>query len=236
MSVMGETPQPPAPDPPRHGRWPGLFITFEGGDGVGKSTQINRLRGDLTKRGHDCVLTREPGGTPGAEEIRDLLVTGAPDRWSALTEAFLLQAARADHLERRILPALKAGRVVLCDRFIDSTMAYQGHAGSLGPTLVDKLQALCVGQNLPDITIVLTLAPDQALVRATARNQDEDSPGEARFEARGASFQTAVDTAFRKIAADNPDRCVLIDAGADESTVADRIRAALSARLPAGWI
>ncbi len=226
----------PLPEPPRHGRWPGLFITFEGGDGVGKSTQINRLHSDLSNHGHDCVMTREPGGTQGAEEIRELLVTGEPDRWSPLTEAFLLQAARADHLERRILPALKAGRVVLCDRFIDSTMAYQGHAGSLGPASVDTLRQLCVGQNLPDITIVLTLAPDEALARATARHRGEDASGEARFEARGSSFQAAVDTAFRKIAAENPDRCVLIDAGDDEDTVAERIHSALSQRLPSGWL
>lgn len=210
---------------------PGRFITLEGGEGAGKSTQSRRLAAWLGARGIDCLLTREPGGSPGAEEIRTLLVTGDPGRWDAVTEALLMNAARRDHLVRTIRPALAAGRWVICDRYIDSTLAYQGYAGGVAlPTLL-ALIAAAVDGTRPDLTVVLDLAPEAGLARAQGGGQGT----ETRFERKGAAFHTAVREGFRRIAEAEPGRCALIAGDRPVADVADAIAAAVSARLGVGW-
>lgn len=185
----------------------GYFITFEGGEGAGKSTQLRRLAQRLDAAGREVVVTREPGGSAGAEAIRDLLVNGEVDRWSPMAETLLFYAARADHLERVIRPALDRGAVVLCDRFSDSTRAYQGVAGALGPDLIETLERHVVGKATPDLTLILDLPPEEGLARATGRGG-----AEARFEAKGAAFHAALREAFLSIARAEPSRCKVIDA------------------------
>lgn len=205
----------------------GVFISVEGGDGAGKSTQIKKLADALRDAGHEVVVTREPGGSEGAETIRSLLVEGDADRWSPLSEALLMYTARNDHLERTILPALEAGAVVITDRFADSTMAYQGIAGALGEKTVQELHKLVVGDRDPDLTLIFDLSPEEGLARAGARSDKE-----ARFEEKGAGYQKRVRDAFLKIARDNPKRCVVIDASGDADSVAARVLEAVKARLP----
>ncbi|MDT8345792.1 MAG: dTMP kinase [Thermohalobaculum sp.] len=205
----------------------GMFITFEGIDGTGKSTQARLLAARLRALGHEVVLTREPGGAPGAEEIRRLLVEGEPGRWSPETETLLFTAARRDHVERVIAPALARGAVVVCDRFADSTRAYQGLAGAAGRALVDRLHGLAIGIE-PDLTLILDLAPETALVRAARRADDAEGPREDRFERKGAAFQARLATAFREIAAGAPERCRLIDADDAEAEVAERVWVAVA--------
>ena len=164
----------------------GRFITIEGGEGAGKSTQIRRLAERLTASGFEVVTTREPGGSPGAETIRSLLVTGEADRWSPTTETLLLYAARRDHIERVIEPALDRGAVVLCDRFHDSTRAYQGVAGAVDPALIAFLESHVLAGLSPDLTLVLDLPVEAGLGRAAARGE-----GEGRFEAKGAATGAA---------------------------------------------
>ena len=147
----------------------GRFITFEGGEGGGKSTQLRLLAQRLGDLGGEVVATREPGGSPGAEAIRDLLVRGAADRWSAMTETLLMYAARRDHLERVIKPALDRGAWVLCDRFADSTRAYQGAAGGTDPAFIAELEAHVLGDIRPDLTLILDLPPEAGLARAASR-------------------------------------------------------------------
>lgn len=204
---------------------PGRFVTFEGIDGSGKSTQARRLAAALAAGGRDVVLTREPGGSPGAEEIRRLLVEGAPQRWSAVTELLLFNAARRDHLERTIAPALEAGKVIICDRFADSTRVYQGIVRADLRALADRLQAEVIGVE-PDLTFILDMDPGAALARGLARGSGED-----RFEAFGADFQQRLRTGFRALAAEFPGRCVLIDGARPEVEVADAILAEARARL-----
>ena len=211
----------------------GVFISFEGGDGAGKSTQIAKLAEALRAAGRDVVVTREPGGSEGAEAIRALLVEGAADRWSPIAEALLMYAARADHLQRTILPALDRGGVVISDRFADSTMAYQGLAGDLGEDAVKRLHALVVGDRDPDLTLVLDLPPQEGLARAGARAGSAKDAKEARFEEKGSAYQRRVREAFLKIASDNPARCAVIDAAGAPDDVAGRVLAAIRARLPA---
>ena len=199
---------------------PGIFISFEGGDGSGKSTQIKRLAAAFEAAGRDVVVTREPGGSPGAEAIRKLFVEGDAERWSPLSEALLVYASRVDHLERTILPALKNGAVVITDRFADSTMAYQGIAGGLGRETVAQLHRMAVGENDPDLTIILDLPVADGLKRAGARGGDE------RFESKGIAYQEKVRSAFLEIAKASPDRCVVIDASGDAETVHQRVAAA----------
>lgn len=196
---------------------PGLFISFEGGDGSGKSTQIKRLAAAFTAAGRDVVVTREPGGSPGAEIIRKLFVEGDAERWSSLTEALLVYASRADHLERTILPALKRGAVVITDRFADSTMAYQGIAGALGEETVNKLHDIVVGDHDPDLTIILDLPVADGLHRAGDRG------GEERFESKGVAYQEKVRAAFLDIAKRASERCVVIDASGDAEAVFQRV-------------
>lgn len=205
----------------------GRFITLEGGEGAGKSTQARRLAAWLAGRGIDCLLTREPGGSPGAEDIRALLVTGEPGRWDAVTEALLMNAARRDHVVRTIRPALAAGRWVICDRFIDSTLAYQGHAGGVKLTTLEALIEAAVEGTRPDLTLVLDIAPEAGLAR-TLRGSDGT---EARFERMGLRFHTQVRDGFLRVAAGDPARCEVIDVGPPEAAVSDAIVAAVAHRF-----
>jgi len=199
----------------------GLFISFEGIDGSGKSTQARMLADRLRATGHDVLLTREPGGSPGAEEIRALLLTGDPRRWSAETECLLFTAARRDHLERTIRPALAAGRIVITDRFADSTRVYQGATrGDLRAT-VDRLHALMIGVE-PDLTFIIDMDPARALARGLARRSGED-----RFETMGLGFQETLRHGFLRLAHDFPDRCALIDG----DRPADQVAAEIAARV-----
>lgn len=203
----------------------GRLITFEGGEGAGKSTQVARLAASLRAAGLAIVATREPGGTPGGEAIRELLVEGAPGRWSPLTETLLLLAARHDHVRRVIEPARDAGEWVLCDRFADSTRVYQGIAGGIGLGLVDELHRMVLGDLQPDLTLVLDLPAPVGLARRRA------SAGENRFERMAEDYHERVRAGFLAIARDAPGRCVVIDASPSEETVARRIRAAVDGRF-----
>lgn len=184
---------------------PGRLITFEGVDGSGKSTQARRLAEAMRAAGHDVVTTREPGGSDGAEQIRALLLTGATDRWSAMTEILLFTAARRDHLERTILPALARGATVVCDRFVDSTRVYQGAADPDLRAVVDALHALTIATE-PALTFVIDIDPKLGLARATAR-----AGSEMRFESKGLAWQQRLREGFLRLAAEAPDRVRLID-------------------------
>jgi dTMP kinase len=202
----------------------GLFISLEGIDGSGKSTQGRRLAETLRAAGHAVTLTREPGGSPGAEEIRRLVLEGATDRWSPETEILLFTAARRDHLEKTIRPALERGEIVITDRFADSTRIFQGITrGDLTAT-VDRLHALMIGVE-PDLTLLFDLDPAKGLARATAR-----AGAELRFEDMGLAFQTRARTGFLDLAATH-NRFRLIDADADPDTVAGRVWRAIAPHL-----
>jgi len=203
----------------------GRFITLEGGEGAGKSTQARLLERKLAACGQRVVVTREPGGSSGAEEIRKLLVEGAPQRWTPLTETLLFLAARSDHVARLIDPALESGAWVVCDRFSDSTLVYQGVARGLGLDTARVLQAAAPVRT-PDLTLVLDLEPGAGLARIKTR------PGsETRFENFAAEFHHALRGAFRAIAAAEPERCVLIDASQPVDAVAASIWTTVTARL-----
>lgn len=204
----------------------GKFITLEGGEGAGKSTQARRLAAALEAEGHTTVMTREPGGSPGAEDIRKLLVEGEPGRWSALSETLLLFAARTDHIERTIRPALRDGRIVICDRFTDSTYAYQGIARGLARETIRRIEAVAVAEFRPDLTLVLDLPPPAGLERAAARGG-----AESRFEQFDLAFHDRLRQAFLDLAKRSPERCVVIDAAGGEDEVAARIWTAVTARL-----
>lgn len=204
----------------------GPFITFEGGEGAGKSTQVARLAEDLRKSGREVVTTREPGGSPGADQIRALLVEGEPGRWDAIAETLLVYAARRDHLRRTVWPALDRGAVVICDRFIDSTTAYQGFGRGLGPDLIDRVRHVAIGDFQPDLTLLLDLAVEAGLSRAGSRGG-----AETRFERFDAEFHQRVRDGFLQIAAREP-RCVVIDAEAPIDAVTARVRQAVRERLP----
>ena len=208
----------------------GRFVTVEGGEGAGKSTQIRRLAAWLDGRGIETVTTREPGGTPGAEAIRALLVTGEPDRWDAATEALLIAAARRDHAVKLIRPALARGAWVLCDRFADSTLAYQGYAGGLPPDGLAALARFTVGGLTPDLTVILDLPAEAGLARA-GRRMAAGPGAETRFEGRDLRFHEAVRDGFLDIARREPARCVVVDAAAPVDDVARRIAAAVGERL-----
>ncbi|HWY61445.1 MAG TPA: dTMP kinase [Rhizomicrobium sp.] len=204
----------------------GFFITLEGGEGVGKSTQIKRLAAALTQKNIAVVTTREPGGSPGAEEIRGLLVNGAPGRWDALTETLLVYAARADHVKRTIGPALLAGTWVICDRFADSTYAYQGAGRGLQRETIRRIDSVVLDDFKPDLTLMLDLDVETGLKRANARG-----PLESRFEKFDRDFHERLRQAFLDIARRNPDRCQLIDAAGDEDAVAAAIWAIVARRF-----
>lgn len=203
------------------------FISFEGGEGTGKSTQCARLATRLRTLGRPLVATREPGGSPGAESIRTLLVQGAGDRWSANAETLLMYAARFDHIERVIAPALTAGSLVICDRFADSTRAYQG-AGGASLALIDALEGEVRARCWPDLTLIFDLDPTQGLARASSRRDME-----TRFEDKGLAFHERLRAGYLAIARAEPDRCLVIDAGQDPEAVEAAVWRALEARAAA---
>jgi dTMP kinase len=200
---------------------PGRFITLEGGEGVGKSTQLRRLGEILRGRGLEIVETREPGGSPGAEAIRKLLLEGEADRWTPEAEALLFAAARADHVARTIRPALERGTWVLCDRFLDSSIAYQGAAGSVGEAAIRALHAIGSHGFLPDRTLLLELPPGQAAERLGRRG------GADRMEAKGDAYHDRVVSAFAALADADPDRYRRVDASGGAEEVTARLLAAL---------
>lgn len=204
---------------------PGCFISLEGIDGSGKSTQARLLAEHLRAKGRQVVLTREPGGSPGAEEIRKLLLEGTTDRWSAHTEILLFTAARRDHMERTIEPALDAGKVVICDRFADSTRMYQGLRGDDLRALVDRLHDMMIGRE-PDLTLLIDMVPETGLSRALSRNG-----GEERFETFGADLQQRMRQGFVDLASTFPRRITVIDGNRPVADVAARITATVEAQL-----
>ena len=201
-----------------------MFITFEGGEGAGKSTQARLLAEALVQSGHPALCTREPGGAPGAEILRALILDGTHD-WSAAAEIYLHFAARAEHLARTIQPALAAGTIVVCDRFADSTMAYQGYGSGADRSLIASLTRLLPVR--PDLTIMLHVAPAVAAGRLAARGLRQD-----RYEALDPAFHARVAEGFRCIAAAEPNRCVVISADPAQDDVHCAVRRAVSARLP----
>jgi len=198
---------------------PGHFITFEGGEGTGKSSHARDLAESLRKKGRTVVLSREPGGSPGAEDIRALLVTGATGRWSATAEILLNYAARESHLRETIRPALARGDLVLCDRFMDSTRAYQGFAGGGDMELIDALERQIVGATRPELTLILDVDPELGLTRAKGRG----ASGEDRFEKKGLEFHRSLRQGFLTIAAKDPGRCRVIDSSRPYEVVASDI-------------
>jgi len=199
----------------------GRFISLEGGEGVGKSTQVKALADALRQRGLDVLVTREPGGSEGAERIRELLLTGSQERWGARAEALLFAAARADHVEKAIEPALKSGKWVISDRFVDSSLAYQGGAGGLGIEAVRAINAFGIEENFPDLTLVLTLA--EGGERARARDLD----GSDRIGGRPDDYHRKVEAAFHIIAAEEPNRVKLVDASGAADAVTLRMLEAI---------
>lgn len=204
----------------------GQFITFEGGEGAGKSTQLKLLAEALARAGIEVVTTREPGGSKGAEAIRALLVTGDVDRWDAQTEALLHTAARRDHLAKTVWPALERGAWVVCDRFADSTLAYQGYGHGLDKAFITGLTRLAIGDFIPDLTLILDLPVEEGLKRAGGRGGAED-----RYERMGSPFHERLRQGFLEIARQAPDRCVVIDAMADLDNVHQAILKAIKGRL-----
>jgi len=206
----------------------GRFISLEGGEGAGKSTQLRRLADALGDRGIDVVVTREPGGSAGAEAIRGLLLEGDAGRWSPAAEALLFAAARADHVAKTIRPALAAGQWVLCDRFLDSSRAYQGGAGGLADADILTLHRVGSGGLLPDRTLLLALAPQEAAARSAAR----DVAGADRIGGRDAAYHAGVAAAFAGFAATDPARFRMVDASGSPEAVTAKLLAALADLLP----
>jgi len=209
----------------------GCFITFEGGEGAGKSTQIGRLRDRLEQLGQPVIVTREPGGSPYAEEIRSFLLSGRAKRFGPFAEAMLFAAARIDHLDKTILPALQSGTHVLCDRFADSTRAYQGSLGNVDSTLIDGLERIALKGIKPDLTIILDLPAEKGLARAGARRASLGE-GVDRFEGEDISFHNSLRQAYLTIAQSHPDRCVVINADQAPNDVEAAVWAAVRERLP----
>ena len=209
----------------------GRFISLEGGEGTGKSTQVDLLCAYLRERVNEVVATREPGGAPGAEEIRHLLVAGAIDRWQPLSEALLHYAARCEHRAHTIKPALAAGRWVVSDRFADSTLAYQGHGHRLGADRIAALQHVVLGDFAPDLTVILDLAVEEGLRRAASRESPSGHRAADRYERMTLDFHERVRQGFLGIAAAEPERCAVIDATPAADLVHERIIAVLDERL-----
>lgn len=205
---------------------PGRFITLEGGEGTGKSTQTKRLASALEGKRIAAVLTREPGGSSGAEQVRKLLVEGEPGRWDALSETLLMFAARVDHVARTIKPALERGQWVICDRFTDSTYAYQGAGRGVPREVIRRIESVALQEFRPDLTIVLDLPVETGLERASRRSGKED-----RFEKFDVAFHEKLRAAFRDIARRSPSRCILIDATDNEDSVAEQIWKAVKGRF-----
>ena len=204
----------------------GRFITLEGGEGAGKSTQVARLKELIEARGHECIATREPGGAPGAEMVRKLLVEGPTERWDGVTEALLHFAARREHLRTTVLPAIARGAWVVSDRFADSTMAYQGYGHGIDRAILGTLYDITVGAFRPDLTLILDLPVDTGLGRAASRRGKE-----TRYESLPLDFHERVRAGFLDIAAADPERCVVIDATAGIDDIARAIGDALATRL-----
>jgi len=210
----------------------GKFISFEGGEGSGKSTQVKLLAESLRKSGLNVILTREPGGSPASEEIRDLLVSGAVDRWSPMAEVLLNYAAREMHVKKTIQPALERGDWVITDRFFDSTLAYQGYGGGIDPLRVDAIRKIVLDQFAPDLTLILDLPVEEGLNRAGKRMLENKS-GEDRFERMERDFHHRLRDGFLTIAAAEPTRCRVIEASGDVTQVAFRVMTAVSVVLGA---
>jgi dTMP kinase len=210
--------------------WPGRFVTLEGGEGAGKSTQALLLADRLRASGCEVVLTREPGGVAQGEALRELLLSGERDRWSAMSEALLMYAARVEHWRLKILPALMRGAWVICDRFADSSMAYQGYAGALGPEKIKALHKITLDAVEPDLTIVVDVSAETGLARAAQRVA---AAGETatRFEKKDAAYHMRLAQAFRDIASANPKRCAMLPAGGERDAIAKEIWALTSSRL-----
>lgn len=210
-----------AVSPPR-----GRFITFEGGEGAGKSTQIRAVADWLRQAGHEVLSTREPGGSPGAEDIRALFVRGEAGRWDGITETLLVYAARRDHIVKTIEPALAAGTWVLCDRFADSTLAYQGYGHGVDRAVIRSIHQLAVGDLTPDLTLILDIDPAVGLARSRGTVVGED-----RFEKLGTGFHERLRQGFLEIAAAEPERCAVIDANDDVVAITAALKATLGGRL-----
>lgn len=206
----------------------GRFISLEGGEGAGKSTQLKRLAQEIRARGHDVIETREPGGSPGAEAIRALLLQGSEERWSSQTEALLFAAARSDHVARTIRPALERGALVLCDRFLDSSLAYQGQASGVGAEAIRQLHEIGSAGMLPDRTLLLHIDPQTAAERAAKR----DLEGADRIGARDPAYHARVADAFDALAAAEPERFRTVNAGGTAEEVTARLLAAVEDLLP----
>lgn len=204
----------------------GSFITFEGGEGSGKSTQISLLCDALKSAGIDCIKTREPGGTPGAEKIRDMLVSGHADAWDAQTETLLFYAARLDHVNKLIKPSLAAGKTVLCDRFADSTVVYQGIGKGLTEDYVLAMHRMALGNFAPDLTLILDIDPAVGLKRAHERRG-----GEGRFESMDIDFHHKIRAGFLAVARREPERCIVLDAAQEKNALHTQIIEAINGRL-----
>lgn len=203
----------------------GQFISFEGGEGSGKSTQLKLLTAAFEKSSLPFISTREPGGSSGAERIRSLLVSGEIDSWDSLTETLLFNAARADHINRIITPALVEGKTVICDRFFDSTLVYQGIGKGLGEAYIKNLHHLIFGNFMPNLTIILDIASEDGLARAGTRSGDE-----TRFEQLDIEFHRKIRTGFLTIARNEPERCVVLDATKEASILHQQIISIICAR------
>jgi len=208
----------------------GKFVTLEGGEGAGKTTQIKLLAGALKTAGVDAVVTREPGGAPNAESIRALLVEGATNRWRPMTEALLNYAARLEHVETTVKPALSEGRWVLSDRFADSTVAYQGYGHDLGAETIKRLHRLVLGDFQPDLTIILDVPVEQGLERAAGR-ADKASAREDRYERMDQAFHQRLRDGYLDIARRDPERCAVVDATRDKAAVHEWICTLVHNRL-----
>ena len=206
----------------------GLFITFEGGEGAGKSTQIQRLATKLRAKGYKLTVTREPGGSPGAEAVRHVLLSGAAEPFGPAMEALLFAAARSDHVEQVIRPAVERGEIVLCDRFLDSSRVYQGATSDLDPELLATIERVAINGMMPDMTIIFDLDPEEGLRRASAR-RGADTPD--RFEKETLAVHQRRREAYLAIAEREPERCIVIDASADLETVENMVTAAVFAAL-----
>ncbi|KLK92226.1 thymidylate kinase [Microvirga vignae] len=209
----------------------GQFITFEGGEGAGKSTQIARLKDRLEQLGHAVLVTREPGGSPLAEEIRSFILAGHAKPLGPFAEALMFAAARIDHLDKTIKPALKNGTTVLCDRFADSTRAYQGSSGAIAPSVIDDLERVALAGTKPDLTFILDLPAEIGLARAGER-QALKGEGADRFEDEGLAFHQSLRRAYLAIAKSAPHRCAVINADQSPDEVEAAIWATLRERLP----
>lgn len=208
----------------------GFFISFEGGEGAGKSTQIARLAAKLRAKGYDLVVTREPGGSPGAEAVRHVLLSGAAEPFGPEMEALLFAAARSDHVEQLISPAIARGAIVLCDRFLDSSRVYQGGAGDLDPEFMTALERVAINGTIPDMTLIFDIDPVEGLKRANARRGAETPD---RFEKETLAVHQRRREAFLAIARSEPERCVVIDASENPDEVENAVTTAVFAALEA---